>query len=87
MEVMPLEHEDLAGAIAEHAIVATQFEEAMRLIAMAKAAFDRGEYRPAASALASAIDGALTPLRDYVDQTWQDRTAQAAIEAAGLAEE
>jgi electron transfer flavoprotein alpha subunit len=85
---MPLEpHEDLADAIALHAIASAQFEEATRLVATAKAAYDRGEYRPAASALASAVDGALAPLRDYVDQTWQERTAQAAIEAAGLAGE
>jgi hypothetical protein len=67
--------------------VAAEFDEAMRLVAMAKAAYDRGEYRPAASALTSAIDGALTPLRHHVDHTWQERTALAAVEAAGLSNE
>lgn len=80
-------HEDLGDAIVDHAIVSAEFDEAMRLIITAKAAYDRGEYRPAASALTSAIDGALNPLYHYVYQAWRERTAQAAIEAAGLSEE
>jgi hypothetical protein len=84
----PLEpHEDLTDAIAEHAIVSAEFEEAERLIIMAKAAYDCGEYRPAASALTSAIDGALTPLRYHVEHTWKERTVLAAVEAAGLSDE
>jgi hypothetical protein len=54
-------HEDLADAIAQQAIVSAEFDEAIRLIVMVKAAYDRGEYRPAAFALMSAIDGALDP--------------------------
>lgn len=79
--------EDLANAIVDHAIVSAEFEEAMRLVVVAKEACDGGQYRPAASALTAAIDGALAPLRAYVECAWKERVALAAIEAAGLAGE
>ena len=81
------EDDDMAAAIANDAIVTADFEEAVRLVNAAKAAYDGGQYRRAASDLGAAVDGALTPLRLHVEDTWRERTALMAIEAAGLSDE